>query len=55
MKILVISFAGIGDTIFATPLIHELRANFPEATIDVFVRWAGSKGLLENNPFTIFR
>lgn len=50
MKILVISFAGNGDTLFATPLIHELRANFPEAQIDVLVRWAGAKGLLEGNP-----
>jgi len=50
MKLLVISFAGIGDTLFATPLIHELRANFPDATIDAFVRWSGSKNLLENNP-----
>ncbi|HTR40399.1 MAG TPA: glycosyltransferase family 9 protein [Pseudomonadales bacterium] len=49
MKILVISLAGIGDTLFATPLIHELRANFPEATIDTLVRWAGAK-FLENNP-----
>jgi heptosyltransferase-2 len=50
VKILVISLAGIGDTLFATPLIHELRANFPNATIDVFVCWRGSKNLLENNP-----
>ncbi len=50
MKLLVISFAGIGDTLFATPLIHELRANFPDAMIDAFVRWPGSKDLLENNP-----
>jgi heptosyltransferase-2 len=50
MKILVISLAGIGDTLFATPLIHELRANFPDATIDALVRWRGSKGLLEGNP-----
>jgi len=50
LKILVISLAGIGDTLFATPLIHELRANFPKATIDAFVRWSGAKGLLENNP-----
>jgi ADP-heptose:LPS heptosyltransferase len=50
LKILVISYAGIGDTIFATPLIHELRENFPEATIDAFVRWDGAKNLLENNP-----
>ena len=50
MKILVISLAGIGDTLFATPLIHELRANFPDATIDALVRWRGSKDLLEGNP-----
>ena len=50
VKILVISLAGIGDTLFATPLIHELRANFPDATIDVLVMWAGSKDLLEHNP-----
>ena len=50
MNILVISLAGIGDTVFATPLIHELRANFPEAAIDALVRWNGSKDLLEANP-----
>lgn len=50
MKILVISLAGIGDTLFATPLIHELRANFPDATIDVLVKEAGARDLLENNP-----
>ena len=50
MKILVISLAGIGDTLIATPLIHELRANFPEATIDVLAMWPGSKDLLESNP-----
>lgn len=49
MKILVISLAGIGDTLFATPLIHELRANFPEARIDALVRWAGAK-FLQGNP-----
>ena len=50
MNILVISLAGIGDTLFATPLIHELRANFPTAGIDAFVLWPGSKNLLEGNP-----
>jgi heptosyltransferase-2 len=50
MKFLVISLAGIGDTLFATPLIHELRAGHPEAQIDVLVRWRGSKDLLEGNP-----
>lgn len=50
MKLLVISLAGIGDTLFATPLIHELRAHFPDATIDALVLWRGSRDLLENNP-----
>jgi ADP-heptose:LPS heptosyltransferase len=50
MKILVISLAGVGDTLLATPLIHELRVNFPDATIDALVLWSGSKDLLENNP-----
>ena len=50
MKILVISFAGNGDTLFATPLIHELRSNFPDATLDALVRWPAAKGLLEGNP-----
>ena len=50
MKILVISLAGIGDTLFATPLLHELRANFPAATIDALVMWPGAKDLLEHNP-----
>jgi heptosyltransferase-2 len=50
VKILVISMAGIGDTLLATPLIHELRANFPGATIDALAIWPGSKDLLENNP-----
>ncbi|HEX7652018.1 MAG TPA: glycosyltransferase family 9 protein, partial [Verrucomicrobiae bacterium] len=50
MKILVITLAGIGDTLFTTPLIHELRANFPEATIDVLVKEAGARDFLENNP-----
>jgi len=50
VKILVISLAGIGDTLIATPFIHELRANFPEATIDMLTKEAGARDLLENNP-----
>ena len=50
MKILVISMAGIGDTLLATPLIHELRANFPQARLDALVLWAGSRDVLEGNP-----
>ena len=36
--------AGIGDTLMATPLIHELRANFPDATIDALVHLARLQG-----------
>lgn len=50
MKILVISLAGIGDTVLATPLIGELRANFPEAQIDALVRWPGAKDVLLGSP-----
>jgi len=50
MDILVISLAGIGDTLFATPLIHELRANFPDSKIDALVLWRGSSDLLAGNP-----
>jgi ADP-heptose:LPS heptosyltransferase len=50
MKLLVISLAGIGDTLFATPLIHELRAHFPDATLDALVLWRGSRDVLEGNP-----
>lgn len=50
MKILVIAMSGIGDTLIATPLFHELRANFPQAQIDALVMWAGAKDLLEGNP-----
>jgi ADP-heptose:LPS heptosyltransferase len=50
VKILVISLAGIGDTLIATPLIRELRENFPAATIDVLTKEAGGRDLLESNP-----
>lgn len=50
MKILVISLAGIGDTILATPLIRELRRSHPQAQIDTLVLWPGSKDVLETNP-----
>jgi ADP-heptose:LPS heptosyltransferase len=50
VKILVISLAGIGDTLIATPLIRELRENFPDAVIDALVMWPGARDLLEHNP-----
>jgi heptosyltransferase-2 len=56
-RILVISLAGIGDTLFATPLVHELRANFEQARIDALVMWAGSNDVLQGNPHlnTVFQ
>jgi ADP-heptose:LPS heptosyltransferase len=51
MKIIVLSLAGIGDTLLATPLLHELRLNFLSAQIDVLVmQGAGARDLLEGNP-----
>jgi heptosyltransferase III len=50
MKILVISLAGIGDTLLATPLLRVLRERYPQAVIDVAVMWAGSRDILQGNP-----
>ncbi|MBL9169034.1 MAG: glycosyltransferase family 9 protein [Verrucomicrobiales bacterium] len=50
MKILVISLAGIGDTLLATPLIQELRLNHPKAVIEALVMWTGSRDILGGNP-----
>jgi ADP-heptose:LPS heptosyltransferase len=50
LKLLILSLAGIGDTLIATPFLHELRANFPGASLEVLVRWPGSKNLLAGNP-----
>ena len=49
-KFLVIALAGIGDALIATPLIRELRENFPNAEIDALVFWAASRDLLAGNP-----
>ncbi|HEY0455066.1 MAG TPA: glycosyltransferase family 9 protein [Verrucomicrobiae bacterium] len=50
MKILVISLAGIGDTLLATPLLRVLRERYPAARIDVAVMHAGSRDILQGNP-----
>jgi len=50
VKILVISLAGIGDSLIATPFIRELRENYPKATIDVLVKEAGARDMFERNP-----
>jgi ADP-heptose:LPS heptosyltransferase len=50
MKILIVSLAGIGDTLFAVPLIHGIRKNFPDSTIEALVMWDQSAEILKNNP-----
>ena len=49
-RILVLSLSGIGDTLMATPLLHELRLQHPGAAIDVLVLWAGAAEVLRCNP-----
>jgi ADP-heptose:LPS heptosyltransferase len=50
VRILVIALAGIGDCLIATPLIRELRLQYPEAALEALVFWPGSRDLLEGNP-----
>lgn len=49
-RILVLSLSGIGDTLMATPLLHELHLQYPAAAIDVLVLWAGAAEVLRGNP-----
>lgn len=48
MKILVANIFGIGDVLFTTPLISNLR-NLPDTTVDYLCN-ARTKELLKNNP-----
>jgi heptosyltransferase-2 len=50
MDILMISLAGIGDTIMATPALKALRDRFPDARLDVLVMQKASRDLLSSNP-----
>jgi len=50
-KILVISLGGAGDTLMATPLLHELRGAFPDAALDVLtMQGAVARDILSGNP-----
>lgn len=49
-KILIVRLDAIGDTVFTTPFIRELRKNFPESYISVVIRKQNKK-LLENCPY----
>ncbi len=48
-KILIIQTAFIGDVILATPLIGNLKSQFPDAKIDFLVK-NGNQTLLKNDP-----
>ncbi|MBX3458662.1 MAG: glycosyltransferase family 9 protein [Planctomycetes bacterium] len=48
-RILVVNTTGIGDTIFCTAPVADLRESFPNAEIDLFVD-RRRVALLENNP-----
>ncbi len=48
-RILVVNTTGIGDTIFCTAPLADLRESFPRATIDVFVDRRRLE-LVEGNP-----
>ena len=49
MKILVIKFRHIGDTLLLTPLLENLKLSFPEAKIDVAIN-RGTQEMLTLNP-----
>lgn len=48
-RFLVIQTAFLGDVILATPVIAELKRQYPNAKVDVLVR-KGNEGLLGGNP-----
>ena len=49
MRILVIKFRNIGDVLLTTPLIKNLKLNFPDAQIDVLIN-KGTESVLKYNP-----
>ncbi len=50
MKILFFRVAGIGDVILTTPLIRQVKEQFPSARIDYLVGKSGAR-VLKNNPY----
>ncbi|MFC2094380.1 glycosyltransferase family 9 protein [Bacteroidota bacterium] len=49
MKILIIALSGIGDALMFTPALKSLRANLPDAQIDVLVMFNGARDIFINN------
>ncbi|MBN1352384.1 glycosyltransferase family 9 protein [candidate division KSB1 bacterium] len=50
-NIAVSSISGIGNSIFAVPMLRLLRKNFPEAKITLFVRFKPARALLDECPY----
>lgn len=49
-KVLVIRYGTIGDTIFASAFLRELRANLPDSQID-FLADNTAKEVIKNCPY----
>ena len=49
MKILIIKFRNIGDVLLVTPLLGNLKASYPESTID-FALNKGTESMIDENP-----
>ncbi len=49
MKILIIALSGIGDALMFTPALKLLRQYLPEAQIDAFVMFRGTKEIYQTN------
>jgi len=49
MRILVTKFRSVGDVILLTPLIRNLKANYPNSEIDLIVN-KGTEVLVSHNP-----
>lgn len=50
-NIAVFSISGIGNTIFAVPMLRLLRQSYPQAKITLFVRFQAAKNLLSHCPY----
>ena len=49
MKILITKFRSVGDVILLTPLIRNLKSNYPNSKIDLMVN-KGTEVLISHNP-----
>lgn len=50
-RLLVLSLAGIGNSLLATPMLHRLKETFPSAKVSLLVMFEGSAQVLRYNPF----